>query len=190
MSLEPVFTPARTRAATHPVDAVRGFVFSSGRKWFQEHGLMERYVDLLPAAVRDRAFTITALEWLPVDLAMTCYHACDAMDLPASDQRELGRVVRRQQWRAHRDHRCLAGGLGVSPWVAPKDLNKVWLRSNRGGAVPSTKRQSVGHRNVARSHGASSFFCTSYVRRYRRRHPPVSQEQASARCAKSERPTA
>ncbi len=164
MSLEPVFTPARTRAATHPVDAVRGFVFSSGRKWFQEHGLMERYVDLLPAAVRDRAFTITALEWLPVDLAMTCYHACDAMDLPASDQRELGRVVSSANNGALIETIArLAGGLGVSPWVALKDLNKVWLRSNRGGAVAIYKatERSARIEMWRVPMAASSFFCTS-----------------------------
>lgn len=164
MSLEPIFTPATTRTATPPVDAVRGFVFSSGRKWFMEQGLMDRYVELLPPGVRERAFTITALEWIPLDEAMACYDACDAMELPASDQREVGRVVSSANNGALIETLArLAGGLGVSPWVALKDLNKVWLRSNRGGAVAVFKATERSARiEIWKVPMASSgFFCTS-----------------------------
>jgi hypothetical protein len=164
MSLEPIFTPATTRATTPAVDAVRGFVFSSGRRWFQEHGLMDRYVELLPAPVKDRAFTITALEWLPLEVAMSCYDACDALDLTASDQREIGRVVSSaNNGPLIETIARLAGGLGVSPWVALKDLHKVWLRSNRGGAVAVYKatERSARIEMWRVPMAASSFFCTS-----------------------------
>jgi hypothetical protein len=164
MSLEAIFTPRTTRAATPAVDAVRGFVFSSGRKWFQEQGLMDRYVELLPPGVQERAFTITALEWIPLEEAMACYRACDAMELSASDQREVGRVVSSANNGALIETIArLAGGLGVTPWVALKDLNKVWVRSNRGGAVAVYKASERSARielwRVPLV--ASSFFCTS-----------------------------
>jgi hypothetical protein len=164
MSLEPIFKPPLTRAATPAVDAVRGFVFSSGRRWFQAQGLMDRYVELLPPAVKDRAFSITALEWIPLAEAMACYEACDAMELAASDQREVGRVVSSANNGSLIETLArLAGGLGVSPWVALKDLNKVWLRSNRGGAVAVYKatERSARVEMWRVPMAASSFFCTS-----------------------------
>ena len=125
---------------------------------------MERYVELLPPEVQGRVFSITALEWIPLDEAMACYAACDALDLSASDQREVGRVVSAANNGALIETIArLAGGLGVTPWVALKDLNKVWLRSNRGGAVAVYKASERSARielwRVPLV--ASSFFCTS-----------------------------
>lgn len=164
MPFEVVFEPPTTRANTPPVDAVRGFVFSSGRKWFQERGMLDRYMGLLPPPVRERAFTLTALEWLPLDEAMACYRACDAMDLSYADQREVGGFVSSaNNGPLIETIARLAGGLGVSPWVALKDLHKVWLRSNRGGAVAVYK---AGERSARIELWrvplvSSSFFCTS-----------------------------
>jgi hypothetical protein len=133
---EPFALPPTTRDDTPLVDAVRGFVFSSGRSWFNEHGLMDRYVSLLPAHVSERLFSITALEWIPIADAMACYHACDRLELPPEHQRELGRVVSSaNNGPLLRTIGRLAGGLGIAPWAPLKSLHKVWLRSNRGGAA-------------------------------------------------------
>jgi hypothetical protein len=136
MAADAFSLPPTTRDATPPVDAVRGFVFSSGRSWMQERGLFERYQEHLPPAVRERAFSITALEWVPLDEALACYAACDALELSGDEQREVGRHVSSANNGVLLETiGRLAGGLGVAPWVPLKSLNKVWLRSNRGGAV-------------------------------------------------------
>lgn len=136
MSGEPFAMPPTTRENTPRVDAVRGFVFSSGRAWFNEHGLLDRYLSLLPEHVRDRLFSITALEWIPIADALACYAACDQLELPPEHQRELGRVVSSANNGALlQTIGRLAGGLGVPPWAPLKSLHKVWLRSNRGGAA-------------------------------------------------------
>lgn len=133
---EPFALPPTTRENTPLVDAVRGFVFSSGRTWFNDHGLMDRYLALLPEHVRERLFSITALEWIPLADAMACYAACDQLELSTEDQRELGRVVSSaNNGPLLQTIGRLAGGLGVAPWTPLKSMHKVWLRSNRGGAA-------------------------------------------------------
>lgn len=133
---EPFALPPTTRENTPTVDAVRGFVFSSGRGWLTEHGLMEAYLGFLPEHVRDLLLGLTALEWIPIDVAMQCYAACDRLGLPAADQRELGRIVSSaNNGRLLETIGRLAGGLGIAPWTPLKSLHKVWLRSNRGGAA-------------------------------------------------------
>jgi len=146
------------------VDAVRGFVFSSGRPWMIERGLMDRYVSFLPVSLQERAFSITALEWIPIDEAMACYAACDRLALPREQQRELGRVVSSaNNGPLLETIGRLAGGLGVAPWVPLKSLHKVWLRSNRGGAaaVYRTSERSARIELWRVPMASSSFFRTS-----------------------------
>ncbi len=136
MSMEPVFMPPRGIEETAPVDAVRGFVFCSGRTWLKAHGHLERYLEFLPPALRTRAFTMTALEWIDLPSAMACYEACDRLTLSSDEQHAIGAAVSSANNGVVIETMArLAGGLGVSPWVALKGLQKVWLRSNRGGAV-------------------------------------------------------
>jgi hypothetical protein len=137
MSEEPLYPPARkTRAATPPVSAVRGFVFLSGQKWMAERGLYDRHQALLPAALRARSASVTATDWVPLDDALTIYAACDALDLPADQQIELGRVVSRaNNGIVIRTMANLAGKIGISPWVALRSVDRVWARNNRGGGV-------------------------------------------------------
>ena len=132
----PYAMPPTSRAATPAVDAVRGFVFVSGRSWFRDHGLLDAYMAHLPERLRERAGLLTAGEWIPLADAMACYAACDALALPEAQQVEIGRAVSAaNNGRVVETIARLAGGLGVSPWIALQSLHKVWLRSNRGGAV-------------------------------------------------------
>jgi len=97
---------------------------------------MDRYVELLPPALRNRVFAITALEWIALDDALACYAACDALDLPGEQQREIGRVVSSANNGALLETLArLAGKLGATPWLTLRNMDKVWLRSNRGGGV-------------------------------------------------------
>lgn len=134
--MEPFCLPPSPRQAIPPVDAVRGFVFVSGRPYMRSHGLLDRYLELLPRSQHERFHSMTALEWVPLDEAMQAYDVCDAMKLPEHQQRELGRVVSAANNGAFVETIArLAGGLGVRPWVPLESLHKVWQRSNRGGAV-------------------------------------------------------
>lgn len=134
---ELLYPPARkTRAATSPVTAVRGFVFLSGQKWMAERGLLARHNALLPPAVRARAASATATDWIPLEDALAIYAACDALNLSVDEQIELGRAVSRaNNGIVIRTMANLAGKIGVSPWVALRSVDRLWLRNNRGGGV-------------------------------------------------------
>jgi hypothetical protein len=159
---ELLYPPARSKQETPPVEAVRGFVFSSGQKWLAERDLLERHRSFLPANLRERV--VNASDWVPLDDALTIYDACDRLQLATEDQIELGRIVSRANNGIFlRTVANLAGKLGLSPWTALRSIDRVWQRNNRGGAVAVYK---LGER-VARLEfwqvplARSPFFVTS-----------------------------
>jgi len=162
---ELLYPPAsQTKQRTPRLDAVRGFVFLSGQKWLAEHGLLEGHQALMPTSLRERLGTATATDWIALDDALAIYQACDELRLSTEQQIELGRFVSRaNNGVVFRTMANLAGRMGVSPWVALRSVNKVWLRNNRGGGVAVYK---LGER-VARLEfwqvplARSPFFVTS-----------------------------
>jgi hypothetical protein len=133
---ELIYPPPKSRRDTPPVDAVRGFVFLSGLKWMEKRGLIEKYMGLLPEANRARAQSMTAAEWIPLDVALIAYAACDALELSVQDQIDVGReVVLANNGVVLQTITKLIGHMGAPPWLALKHADRAWGRSNRGGAI-------------------------------------------------------
>ncbi len=160
---ELLYPPARAKKDTPRVDAVRGFVFTSGLSWMRDRGLMDRYRDLLPPEHRGRMMGITAAEWLPLDEAVVAYAACDALNLSLNEQVELGRAVSAANNGIVVTTILRLVGRVASPWTALGHVDRVWQRSNRGGAVavyklgPRQARLEFWQCPLARS----AFFVTS-----------------------------
>jgi len=159
-----VYAPARTKWATQPVDAVRGFVFLSGLAWMRKHDHTDRFVGLLPARMRDAVGMMTATEWIPLEDALEIYAACDALGLSVEEQIDIGRTVSSaNNGVVITTIVRLIGGLGATPWLGLRHADKVWRRSNRGGAIavyregPRTARLEFWRVPLA----ASRFFVTS-----------------------------
>ena len=163
MGDELLYSPSRPKKDTPAVDAVRGFVFTSGMAWMRERGLTERYRELLPAEARDRMLGLTATEWIPVADALVAYAACDALALSFDDQVDLGRAVSNANNGIVVTTILRLVGRVASPWSALAHVDRVWQRSNRGGAVavykvgPRSARLEFWQCPLARS----SFFTTS-----------------------------
>ncbi|MEJ7731518.1 MAG: hypothetical protein WKG00_20185 [Polyangiaceae bacterium] len=160
----PDFPPALSKADTPLVDAVRGFVFLSGYVWLKKHGHGERYAELLPAHIRPQLGLITATEWIGIDDALSCYRACDELGLTVDEQVDVGRTVSAvNNGVVVATIIRLIGGLGASPWLGLRQIDRIWQRSNRGGAVAvwrearSTARLEFWKVPMARSR----FFTTS-----------------------------
>jgi hypothetical protein len=160
----PDFPPELSKADTPAVDAVRGFVFLSGYVWLKKHGYAERYSELLPDHIQRQVGLITATEWIGIDDALSCYRACDGLELTVDEQIEIGRTVSSaNNGVVVATIIRLIGGLGASPWLALRQIDRVWQRSNRGGAVAvwregkSTARLEFWKVPMARSR----FFVTS-----------------------------
>jgi hypothetical protein len=132
-----LYPPAgQTKQKTRRLDAVRGFVFLSGQKWLTERGLLERHQALLPDTLRKRLGSATAADWISLDYSLELYRACDGLELTTDEQIELGRYVSRaNNGIVIRTLANLAGRIGVSPWVALRSADRVWLRNNRGGGI-------------------------------------------------------
>jgi hypothetical protein len=132
---ELVCKPAQSRADTPPVDAVRGFVFVSGMRWFERRGKLDAFLALLPREIRERAPIITAAEWIDVEDALAVYTACDGLDVSPEDQLDIGRfVVLANNGVMVNTLLRLIGRMG-SPWLALEHVDSVWRKSNRGGAI-------------------------------------------------------
>lgn len=140
-----LYPPTRSKKDTPPVDAVRGFVFTSGLAWMRERGLVERYRELLPVELRDRMVTLTAAEWIPIDDALVAYGACDALDLSFDDRIDVGRTVSSANNGILVTTILRLVGRVASPWTALGHVDRVWQRSNRGGAVAVYK---IGERQA------------------------------------------
>ncbi len=131
-----VVPPPLSKADTPLVDAVRGFVFSSGRRWMEQQGLTERFRALLPPDLELAWGGMTTDEWIPLDLALRAYAACDALNLSAAEQIDLGRFVSQANNGVLVSTMVrLVGKLGATPWTALRHVDRMWRRSNRGGAV-------------------------------------------------------
>jgi hypothetical protein len=115
---------------------VRGFVFSSGLQWMEQKGVAEDFKKLLPEYLRVLVTNLTTSDWVPLAQALDAYAACDALGLPMEEQVELGRFVSAaNNGVVVQTISRLIGKLGATPWTALAHADKVWQRSNRGGAI-------------------------------------------------------
>ncbi|MEO6420115.1 MAG: hypothetical protein ABIP39_11935 [Polyangiaceae bacterium] len=73
MADELFYAPATSKPVTPPVEAVRAFVFTSGARWMEKRGLMDRYRALLPDDLRDMIETTTTDQWISLADALRIY---------------------------------------------------------------------------------------------------------------------
>jgi hypothetical protein len=114
---------------------VKASLILSSLQSLRSHGLFERYSSLLDPRYGELLTLSTAGIWLPMQLAMGHYRACDSLHLSPRDQVEQGRgVADRVQgpWL-----QVLAKGVrgaGVTPWAVLKNMPRLWDRVYQGGA--------------------------------------------------------
>lgn len=75
------------------VEHVRGSLIASSLATLRSNGLYERYLDCLPGDQQNRVLYIVAASWVPVDIALAHYGACDAMRLTEAELERMGRNV-------------------------------------------------------------------------------------------------
>ncbi len=102
----------------------------------REHGLFDRYLQNLPQEFHQPLLQSIAGTWLPAQMCVEHYKACDAMGIPASQQVALGKAV------AHRLQKTIfalgfraAREAGVTPWTILKQFPVSWDREWKGGGV-------------------------------------------------------
>lgn len=116
---------------------VRGALIASSLQTLRELSLFERYLQGLPSDQRDPILFALASSWLPVELALAHYGACEAMELPEPDlikigEHVAGRIMGTFLGTLLRSSRQM--GASASPLIPLRQYHRLWDRLLVGGA--------------------------------------------------------
>lgn len=111
--------------------AIRGVMLMSYVERLKDRGHLERYSAALSETDRTRLTYITAMSWVPVDLAAAHFAACDALGLGELELIEQGGESARSMGPAMLG--TLLRAVGTSPLTALSALGRVWDRIHQGG---------------------------------------------------------
>jgi hypothetical protein len=138
--LEHVIVPLP--AATGEISAmsrVRSTVLLSSRQALLEHGHFERYLSRLRAH-GDVLRSTYAGVWLPAEVAMAHYEACDELHLDTETIISIGLHVSSSTRNIFAAAAVkLAVELGTTPWTLLGMSDRVWARAWVGSAIAVSK---------------------------------------------------
>ncbi len=131
---EVVLSPQYARGHTRPVTQVRSTLIAASIHGLREMGWEERYLTALPPERRTDMRMLTAGAWLPLEVAMTHYRACDAMLLTPEEIARMGETVsvRTQKSFVGMLGR-VAAGAGATPWNILVQVHRIYARMIDGG---------------------------------------------------------
>ena len=130
------FTSARSQPATE----ARSTLLTTSVQAMRAHGHFARYEQALDKELKETILTAVAGMWLPLEVAMAHYAACDSLKLSSQEELAIGREV------GERVQGTLLGLLvrtaktaGLTPWAGLSHATKLWERLFQGGSVQVIK---------------------------------------------------
>jgi len=122
---------------------VRGALLVSSLQTLRDLGYFPRYSAKLPAALHDSVVYALASSWLPTELAMAHYGACDAMELDDAELEGIGERVSARIMGTFvatllRGTRMV--GADLRPVLVLQQFHRLWDRLVLGGSC--TVRQT------------------------------------------------
>ncbi|MFT3926397.1 MAG: hypothetical protein QM778_27885 [Myxococcales bacterium] len=183
------------------VTAVRGTLIVSSLQTLQMMGLYERYLMNLPAPVHDDVLFAVANSWLPVQVAMAHYGACDELGLSEQQHTQIGEAVSQRIMGTFLGTLLRSGramGAAPSPWIALKQYGRICDRLLLGGrhqvyelagkdavidtrGVPMFRYQYFRTATVGIARGAAGMFAKTIYARELARTPDREQIRVSLR---------
>jgi hypothetical protein len=123
------------RSAITPATHVRGTVLCASLKSLRARGLADRYMAALPGERHDAILALTAQTWVPVEIAVAHYQACDRLqlerevieDIGGESGRLLNASVLGVILRMSRE-------AGVTPWTVIAQVERLRERLWQGSA--------------------------------------------------------
>jgi hypothetical protein len=117
--------------ATH----CRGTLVLASRRTLQSSGHFDAYRAHLAPHVETAIASSVAGVWLPVEIGVAHYRACDLLALPEQEQLSLGAAVVHELQRTFIGTalRAAGRGIGVSPLVGLRQFFGVYARTIKGG---------------------------------------------------------
>jgi hypothetical protein len=120
--------------------AVRSTVILGSIASLREAGHHEAWSAALDPAHRETLLQAVAGVWLPLDVALAYYAACDALGLSSDGVAKLGGATfGRIRGTLLGTVLRMANGAGVTPWTILPQLQRFWDRAYQGGAVQITR---------------------------------------------------
>ncbi len=106
----------------------------------REEGHYARYVELLPGAQRDAILNCVAPQWMPVELAVVHYDACNRLGLSSSQMLEMGsRVAKHAQGTFVKTIVAFVTSAGATPWTMLAQGRRMWERAWVGSGLSVVK---------------------------------------------------
>ena len=115
------------------VTQVRGSLIASSLETIRQLGFYDRYIVHLPAQYHDAVLYVLAASWVPIDVAMAHYAACDEMQLTEAELAEIGGHVSRRIMGTFLATLVRAATSMVSPGVPLRHYPRLWDRLLLGG---------------------------------------------------------
>jgi len=117
-----------------PPRNVRSTVLISSRRALDATGFQESYERHLPETARAELGSVIAGVWLPMELGVAHYAACEALGLSNEEQVKMGRKTgERVNGTLLGTVARLAHSAGVTPWTLIEQLPRFWTRGFDGG---------------------------------------------------------
>jgi len=142
MPIEEVVVPFQTpRASVKRAYGVRGTVLVTSLRALRTRGLFDQYLLKLDARQRERVMSIAAATWVPFDVALDHYAACNALDLGRSTIEEIGGEAGRfiNETVVGVIARRFGREAGATPWLAFGQADRLISRTWQGSAISVTK---------------------------------------------------
>jgi hypothetical protein len=129
-----VMLPFQHPGRTHPVTRVRSTLLAASVQGIREMGWEARYFAALPPERHTELRMLTAGAWVPLELGVIHYRACDAMGLTAQEMDRIGENV---SLRTQKSFVGLLGraaaGAGATPWIVLAQVHRIYARMVEGG---------------------------------------------------------
>jgi hypothetical protein len=116
------------------VTQVRGSLIVSSLQTLRELSLFERYLARLPKAHHENVLLALASSWLPIDVAMAHYGACEAMELAERDLDAIGQHVSKRIMGTFLGTMVRSSrNVGATPLIPLRQYHRLWDRLLMGG---------------------------------------------------------
>ncbi len=123
-----------------PARAVRSTLLQSSLSFLRERGHFERYYALLEPQYRELIVQSMAPAWMPIEVAIEHYAACDALKLSPGEQAAIGESVgRRVQGTMISSFMRAAREAGVTPMFYLSRFDRLYQRLFQGGSTQVTR---------------------------------------------------
>jgi hypothetical protein len=133
---EPIVAFQNGRDAVVEATHIRSTAICSAILALRGHGLYDRYVEELEPRLRDAILPLSTGEWVPIELGVAHYDACDRLALEDDVIRQLGAEVGRRVIKNPLSVIVtLAHGVGAGPWTALSHVNRYREAAWRGSEM-------------------------------------------------------